>query len=403
MKKHIVCIASFFKGNDFFEECREAGWRVTLITRKGLLDEPWAWTGLSDVKTVENNATAEDYIRVASNVAGSHPIDRLIGIDEFDVLTAAKAREHLQIEGMSGSFALRFRDKLRMRRMAHAAKIPCPEFTGVFNTNDINTFLENVPAPWIIKPRTEVNAFGVRKCETKEEVWQTLSGYDARNTWRDHPSQFLIERFVEGRVFHVDSLIENGKVVAAGVSGYGETPMKVSHGGGVFTTSILPYKSRERRELERLNKQLLKAFEYECGVAHAEFLQSAETGKLYMLEVAARVGGAHIADVLEAASGFNLWREWAKLEMADEKNSYKPPKLRKEYAGITLCLANEEQPDTTGYTDAEIVYRISKPKHVGLIFHSQKHDRIEELLGIYTAKITRDFLAVVPTKERYDD
>ena len=154
MKKHIVCIASFFKGNDFFEECHEAGWRVTLITRKNLLDEPWAWTSLSEVKTVGSDAVTEDYIRVAANIAGNRPIDRLVGIDEFDVLTAAKAREHLQIEGMSGSFALRFRDKLRMRRMAHAAGIPCPEFVDAFNANEIDAFLDSVPAPWIIKPRT---------------------------------------------------------------------------------------------------------------------------------------------------------------------------------------------------------------------------------------------------------
>jgi len=273
------------------------------------------------VKTVENDAVTEDYIRVAANIAGSNPIDRIVGIDEFDVLTAAKAREHLQIEGMSGSFALRFRDKLRMRRMAHAARIPCPEFTDAFNANEINAFLESIPAPWIIKPRTEVNAFGIKKCETKDEVWETLSGFDARNTWRDHPSQFLIERFVEGKVFHVDSIIENGKVQVCGVSRYGETPLKVSHGGGVFTTSILPYKSAERRELERLNKQLIKAFEYKRGVAHVEFLQCAEIGKFYLLEVAARVGGAYIADVLDQACGFNLWREWARLEMADEKKS----------------------------------------------------------------------------------
>lgn len=403
MKKHIVCIASFFKGNDFFEECHEAGWRVTLVTRKDLLDEPWAWTGISDVKTVENNAVTEDYVRVITNLAGSRRIDRIVGIDEFDVLTAAKAREHLQIEGISSSFALRFRDKLLMRRMAQAAKIPCPEFTGVFNPDEINHFLDTVPAPWIVKPRTEVNAFGIKKCQTKDEVWNVLKEFDARNTWRDHPSQFLIERFIEGRVFHVDSLVVNGKVAAAGVSQYGETPLKVSHGGGVFTTSIVPYKSSERRELEQLNKQLLKAFEHKRGVAHAEFLQSAETGEFFLLEVASRVGGAYIADVLEQACGFSLWREWAKIEMQDAAKPYKLPKCRQDYAGITLALAKEDQPDTTHYDDAEIVYRVSKPKHVGLIFHSRRHDRIEELLGIYTKRITEDFLAVVPTKERYDD
>ncbi len=402
MRKHIVCIASFFKGNEFFEECHEQGWQVTLVTRENLLDEAWAWTSLNAVKLVREGATTEDYIRSVANIAGTQPIDKIIGIDEFDILTAAKAREYLQIEGMSSSFALRFRDKLLMRRMAENAKIPCPEFTGAFNPLDINDFLERVPAPWIIKPRTEVNAHGIRKCFSKEEIWQILNGFDARNTWRDHPSQYLIERFVEGKVFHVDSVIENGKVVAGGVSEYGVAPFKVSHQGGVFTTSILPYKSKERRELEKLNKQLLKAFGYEKGISHAEFLQSEADGKFYLIEVAARVGGAYIADVLEQASGLNLWREWAKLEIATKEKLYKPPKLRRDYAGIAMCLANTDTPDTSAYTDSEIVYRITKPKHVGLIFYSERRERIDELLQVYTSKFENDFLTVVPTKERYD-
>jgi biotin carboxylase len=304
---------------------------------------------------------------------------------------------------MGSSYLLRFRDKLRMRKMACKAKMPCPEFIGTFNPEKINHFLENVPAPWVVKPRTEVNAFGIRKCETAEQVWQTLGELDARNTWRDHPSQFLIERFIEGKVFHVDSVLAGGKVLACGVSEYGTTPFQVSHQGGVFTTSIVSYQSKERRELEKLNKQLLKTFEYQRGVAHAEFLRSAATGKFYLLEVAARVGGAYIADVLEQACGFNLWREWAKLEIAMPDKPYKSPKMRQEYAGITLCLANQEIPDTSHYKEKEIVYRVGKAKHVGLIFHSEKHERVGELLNLYTEKITQDFLAVVPTKERYDD
>jgi biotin carboxylase len=403
MKKHIVCIASEHKGNDFFEECHEAGWRVTLVTREKLLDEPWLWTSISEVQTVRNEATTEDYIRAITNIAGARKIDRIVGIDEFDVLNAAKAREHLQIAGLGSFYALRFRDKLRMRRMAFEAGIPCPEFVGCFNQDEINSYLDSTPAPWIIKPRTEVNAFGIRKCVTKEQVWETLTELDNRHTWRDHPSQFLIEHFIEGRVFHVDSVVEGGKVIAAGVSQYGTTPMNVSHHGGVFTTSILSYKSKERKELEKLNKKLLKAFEYERGITHAEFLQSNTTGEFFLLEVAARVGGAYIANVLEQAAGFSLWREWARLEIADKANPYKPPKMRKDYAGITLALSKEEVPDTSHYTDSEIVYRVSKPKHVGLIFHSDKHERITELLEVYTERITQDFLAVAPTKERYDD
>lgn len=403
MQKYIVCIASEHKGNEFLEECRNAGWHVTLITRRDLLDYPWDWTNINEVRTVERHATPEDYVRAVTNIAGSQPIDRLVGLDEFDVLTAARAREHLQIRGTSNSYALRFRDKLRMRNLAQEVGIPCPEYVGVFNMEAINDYLQKVPAPWIVKPRTEVSAFGIRKCETAEQVWEVLNELDNRHTWRDHPSQYLLERFIEGEVYHVDSVVADGQVVACGVSQYGTTPFKVSHEGGVFTTFTVPHRSKERKALEKLNQHLLEGFEYERGVAHAEFLRSAETGEFYLLEVACRVGGAYIANVHEHAAGFNLWREWAKLEIATAEAPYKAPKLRKDFAGIALALSKEETPDTSHYTDEEIIYRVKKPKHVGLIFYSKKQGRVAELLETYTERITNDFLAVAPVKERYDD
>jgi biotin carboxylase len=290
-----------------------------------------------------------------------------------------------------------------MRNIAHDAGIPCPEFTGVFNQQEINDFLERVPAPWIVKPRFEVSAFGIRKCDTKEQVWQVLTDLDNRNNWRDHPSQFVLEKFIAGNVYHVDSIVADGKVLACGVSKYGTPPFSVTHYGGVFTTSIVSYRSKERKQLEKLNQQLLGAFKYERGVTHAEFLQSAEDGKFYLLEVACRVGGAYIANVLEHACNFNLWREWAKLETSTEENPYKLPRLRKEFAGVALALANTDHPDTSHYDDSEIVYRVTKPNHVGLIFHSQKQKRVSELLDSYAARIATDFLAVAPAKERYDD
>jgi biotin carboxylase len=403
MKNYIVCIASEYKGNEFLEECQNAGWHVSLVTRKKLLDEPWMWTSLNNVKTVDDDATVEDYVRAVVNIAGTQPVHRVVGLDEFDVLTAARAREHLVLGGMTSSHALRFRDKLTMRHIAAKAGIPCPEFSGIFNPDVINEYMDRVPSPWIVKPRNEVSAFGIRKCETREDVWQSLTDLDARNTWRDHPSQFLVEKFIVGNVFHVDSVVEGGKVITAGVSQYGKPPFEVSHYGGVFTTSIVPYRSKVRKELEKLNIQLLEAFKYDRGVSHAEFLESAEDGKLYLLEVACRVGGAYIANVLEHACNFNLWREWARIETATEEKPYKAPKLRKDFAGVALALANQDKPDTSHYTDEEIVYRVSKPKHVGLIFYSQKQDRVSELLEVYSERITADFLAVAPAKERYDD
>lgn len=403
MKQHIVCIASEFKGNEFLEEAQNAGWNVTLLTRKKMLDEPWVWTALSEVRTVEDDASADEYIRAVTNIAGSQRIDRVVGLDEFDVLTAARTREHLQLPGMTASFALRFRDKFAMRNVAKDGGVLCPEYIPAFNQDDINDYLERVPPPWIVKPRHEVSAFGIRKCETKEQVWGVLNDLDGRDTWRDHPSQFLIEQFIEGTVYHVDSVVNGGRVVAAGVSRYGTPPFNVSHYGGVFTSSIVPYRTKERRELESRNRKLLKAFRYERGVAHAEFLKSDADGKFYLLEVACRVGGAYIANVLEHACNFNLWREWAKLETTTPERPYEPPRQRKDFAGIALALANQDEPDSSHYTDEEIVYRVKKPNHIGLIFCSANRDRIDELLTVYTERITQDFLAVATAPERHDD
>ena len=201
MKKHIVCIASEYKGAEFLEEASRAGWHVTLVTRKNLLDQGWDWQSINDVSPVEAEATQNDYVRAITNIAGSRAIDKIVGLDEFDVLTAAVAREHLNLPGMSHSHAVRFRDKLTMRNIAYQAGIPCPEFIGAFNESEINEFLNSVPAPWVVKPRHEVSAFGIRKCETAQQVWDVLTDLDNLHNWRDHPSQFLIERFVEGRVF----------------------------------------------------------------------------------------------------------------------------------------------------------------------------------------------------------
>lgn len=400
---NITCIASEFKGVEFLEECQKAGWHVTLITKQKYMGEKWPWTSLNEVKTVEDDAPPLGYVQAIVDAARDRMPDRVVGLDEFDVLVAAQAREHLQMEGMNTSKALRFRDKLFMRNIAAKAGIPCPDYTGIFTLDNITQYMDRAPLPWIVKPRFEVSAFGIRKIEDKDQLWDVLKDLDGRGTWRDHPSQFILEKFIVGDVFHVDSVVKDGKPVAFGVSAYGVPPMTVSHQGGVFSTSICGHDSQERKDLEEINSKLIAAFELDRGVTHAEFLRSKEDGKYYLLEVACRVGGAYIANVLDAAGGFNLWREWAKLELETEDNPYKAPEVKKGYAGVAISLANTEAPDTSAYTDTEIVYRVSKPRHVGLIVSSDDHGRVKELLLSYTERFTQDFLAIVPTKERYDD
>jgi len=148
--------------------------------------------------------------------------------------------------------------------------------------------------------------------------------------------------------------------------------------------------------LQRLNASVLAAFGLTHGVSHTEYIH-ADDGQWLFLETSARVGGAHIAELIECATGANLWAEWAKVEVAAARGAeYGPPPDRGEYGGLIVSLARQAWPDTSGYQDAEIVWRLAKHHHVGFIVRSPDRRRVESLLDAYAPRIAHDFGAALP-------
>lgn len=416
---NIVCLATYFKGGDFIRECKSLGCGVILITKEKMLQEDWPRDSLDDLIAVPNDAGPALMIDLTAFIARKLKVDRVVALEEFDVMTAALIREHFCLPGMSSSTAKTFRDKLRMSEAAKAAGIVLPEFVPLVNEDEVREFMERVPPPWIVKPRSDVSAIGIRKVSEPTEVLNLIAEMNERENLRERASYYLLAQFVAGEVFHVDSLVGDGRVLFAGANRYGRPPLEVAHGGGAYVSRTVAHRSEDEKELFAINRQLVKALKHERGAAHAEFIKSDADGRFYFLEIAARVGGAYIADVLEAASGLNLWREWARMEVADgmtrrqeqeagagQKSTarrdpsikVKPP--RNEYAGIVLSLSKQEDPDTSAYDDPEIVYRVKKRHHAGLIVRSKKLERVEELLTQYAGSFADDFVAVVPPLEK---
>ena len=152
---------------------------------------------------------------------------------------AAMIREHLRIPGMGTTTARLFRDKLAMRVKAFEAGIRVPDFVHVLNYDEIRGYMETVPAPWVLKPRSDVSAVGIQKLHDSELVWRAIDALDARPVVTERSTHYLLERFVPGDVFHVDSLVENGEVIFTGVNRYWRPPMEVAHKGGVFLTNTV--------------------------------------------------------------------------------------------------------------------------------------------------------------------
>ena len=390
----ILCVSSYEKGQEFLRTCKALGCTVLLLTVEKLRQANWPFECIDEVFTMPEELPLQAILYSVSYLARFHSIDRIVALDEFDMENVSALREHLRIPGMGLTTVRYFRDKLAMRARAKEAGIAVPEFVHVLNYRELSEYMARVPAPWLLKPRSQASGIGMKKLHDQAELWPLLEQLG------DQQSFYLLEQFVPGSVFHVDSVFSDKSVLLAEAHAYGTPPLDTSHQGGVFTTRTLPREAPETRALLEINRQVLEGLGFLRGVTHAEFLKSHADGKIYFIEVAARVGGAYISDIVEAASGINLWREWARLEVGAGKTAYKLPAVRRDYAGIILSLARQENPETSAYDDPEIVYRVNKYHHAGLIVKSSSAERVEQLLDSYAPRFANDFLATQPVPDK---
>ena len=387
----ILCLASYVKGQEFLRECKRRGCRVLLLTVEKHRDADWPSESIDERFLMPDLLRRDHVINAVSYLARSESIDRIVPLDEFDLEMASTLREHLRIPGMGETTVRYFRDKLAMRMQARERRIPVPDFVPVLNYDRIREYMATVPPPWVLKPRLSASAIGIKKIDNADQLWPVLDELGDRQSFH------LLERFIPGDVYHVDSIVSESEVRFAEAHGYLNPPFEVYHGGGLFATGTLERGSREERALTDLTSAISQALGMVRGVLHTEFIRSTADGRFYFLETAARVGGAYIVDMVEAATGVNLWREWARLEVANARGeTYEPPSPRREYAGLVISLARQEWPDTSAYSDPEIVLRLTKRHHAGLLVASPRRNRVQELMQSYMQRFREDFYATMP-------
>ena len=238
---------------------------------------------------------------------------------------------------------------------------------------------------------------GIKKVHHAEELWHLIHALG------DEQSHFLLEQFIPGDIYHVDSIVFDHTVCFARAHKYVDTPIKVAQEGGIFCSHTVEYGTPIEEELLAMNAEVMQAMGLLRGVSHTEFIKAEEDGTLYFLETSARVGGASIAEMLEASSGINLWRAWADIETLpyeEGEQDYEPPDPRTDYSGVIISLARQAHPDLSAYTDDEVVWQLNKKHHAGLIVRSDSLDRVQSLLSEYTRRFAEDFHTTIPLPDR---
>ena len=188
----LLCIATYRKGDEFLKECKRQGCRVLLLTDESLKDADWPREAIDAFYYVRRNMPESDIRKGAAYLARTERLDRIVALDDFDVETAAMLREYLHVPGMGETTGRAFRDKLAMRVRARAANIPCPEFVHVVNHDAINEWTARITPPWVLKPRSQAAAIGIKKVASAEELWQILDRLG------DDRPEYLLEQFVAG-------------------------------------------------------------------------------------------------------------------------------------------------------------------------------------------------------------
>ena len=398
MPKTILCIASYEKGHEFLRQCKRQGWRVILLTSKSLQDKAnWPVESIDEIfyiADIKHLWDMKDVIYGVSYMARTEQIDRIVALDDYDVERAAALREHLRVPGVGDTGARYFRDKLAMRRAAAAAGIAVPKFVHILNYQRIAEYLNEVPPPYVLKPRLQAGAIGIKKVENPDELWGLIHELD------DEQSFYVLEKYVPGQVHHVDSVIHQGKVLLGVAHQYAIPPMEVAHEGRVFSTRTMIRGTEDEEGLQKINQDLLRTVGLQNGVSHTEFIKSQEDGQFYFLETSARVGGAHIVELVEASTGLNLWAEWAKIETLTENEKYTLPSHRNDYGGLLVSLAKQEWPDLSGYDAPEVFWRLKKKHHAGVIIQSPNYERVTHLLHEYTERFYQDFFTSGPPQLR---
>lgn len=230
-----------------------------------------------------------------------------ISTDQLDqsVPTVAYVSEKLHIPSISIDVARKFTDKYYMRRCACEAGIRVPEsiVTSSVDAIEDKMFSVGLSFPVVMKPVDGSASNGIFLAQNIDDI---VSNFDYSKSF-SKTQLVIIERFIQGREYVVESYTHEGKVytLMVGHRDYFEIPGTFIPKATVFH-DVMSACSAIEIDLINNNERLIKAFGLPFGITHGEYLVEESTGTVYLVEIAARGGGVSISsEIIPAACGVN--------------------------------------------------------------------------------------------------
>jgi hypothetical protein len=255
------------------------------------------------IKEVNNYEDDREILETVKSYYQEFHFKRIVAPDEDDILRAASLRKELKLEGQTYESALAFRDKIFMKEILKKKGIFVPSFEIVRDSKDLVAFLKANSYPLILKPCRATGCQGIYPLRDKKELPFALKLIDAAE-----PFSYQVERFIKGGLYHVDGLIEEGRLVCSWPSLYYHPPLNLLE-SKCASSYLLQASNPLTSSLNHYTQEILQHLPTPSHTAfHLEvFLEESSKTPIFC-EIASRVGGKGVNHGWKSSFNIDLKR-----------------------------------------------------------------------------------------------
>jgi hypothetical protein len=269
-------------------------YRVTLVTPPDKLGQ--VRPGEVDTVLPTNVLDEKAVLGLVPTLAQGAPIHHVVAVSERLLLAAGHYRDALGVPGFSAQQMSILRNKATMKRHIGAAGVRVPEFLEIERPMDAADLLARHDSV-ILKPVASMGSVGVHHVRTIRE----LRALDAGGL--SHDGRYEAEEFIDGDMYHIDSVVRAGRPVVALPSLYLDSNQDFPVGGQ--NRSVVIDQGPTWEMLLEFNRHVLSTVPWFSGVTHHEVFVDRE-GKPVFCEIAGRPGGGGIVPAFAHRFGIDL-------------------------------------------------------------------------------------------------
>lgn len=350
-----------------------------------------------EVIVAEDITDKEELNSIIREILKKHYIKAIYGTFEASVEMAGYLRDKFHIQGIGEEQAITVRNKYVMKQCVKNTDIRVAQVEKIKSADDIKAFIQDIGYPIVIKPIDGAGTVNTYKISNDSQLEDFLKKEDIAVTIKE--GTYIVEEFISGEEYHVDSVVVNGKVEFDSIGKYLYNCIDTINTTSALGSIIFPSVCKDNVLLDRIrevNSKVVRCLNILNSICHMEvFVQ--EDGTIVFSEIAVRVGGGPlIGTCIRNSYGVDIYKGFLEVELGE----YAQEKLdTKIYSGfvafptkkgiITKISTLEEYKEYPGLLSIKLFNKVGDQVHAKdntadrtgyIILQSDNYDELKSLL-----------------------